>query len=508
MIRIRTRVHDKFSLEFKLWLQTSAQANGKGLKDNKFLVESWMFIPSSLDINALSYSRETFYSDIKTYYRTFTPVYKLGDLALAGEYSPLEFLQTAVFNVANLPDKINIQEYDYHIKMFCAIFKSALREEYNTLKLSYEKKKKQVKQEELKLTVDSTLELIKDVCDEEINAEIDSFIAKTYSVINNYDKLSGRIKGKVDDKLYALFNYGNEFIINLSEFYFFKLYHNFKGSEKKIKTLKEIEAFKLKRGYGVLKKQDDVANSRLLYKWSVLKKLVESDLFLGVDKRKNGVVTEQVYYSLAAGLSMIFATIVSFSFQQKYGNFTVPFFIALVISYMLKDRIKDLMRYAFANNRRINYFDHKTTLTVKETLIGVSREGVDFVPLQKVPKEIRDLRDTGAIVELDTSLRQENIIFYRTQTNLMVEPLDNISEYDILGVNQIIVLNLISLIKKMDDPAFPFSALEGNQIFDIKVDKVYYINLVLRLSSFGESYLKHYRVALSRAGVSDFYEWK
>ena len=37
---------------------------------------------------------------------------------------------------------------------------------------------------------------------------------------------------------------------------------------------------------------------------------------------------------------MIFATGIAFAFQQKYGNFTIPLFVALVISYMLKDRIK------------------------------------------------------------------------------------------------------------------------------------------------------------------------
>ena len=107
-------------------------------------------------------------------------------------------------------------------------------------------------------------------------------------------------------------------------------------------------------------------NSNLVYRWGVLKKYIESDLFLSIDKRKSGVITEQVYYSLAAGLSMIFATFISFFFQKKYGNFTTPFFFALVISYMLKDRIKEIVRYLFANNRKIRYFDNKTTLSIKD----------------------------------------------------------------------------------------------------------------------------------------------
>jgi hypothetical protein len=40
----------------------------------------------------------------------------------------------------------------------------------------------------------------------------------------------------------------------------------------------------------------------------------------------------------------------------------MPFFVALVVSYMLKDRIKELGRYYFAHKLGKNYYDHKTKL--------------------------------------------------------------------------------------------------------------------------------------------------
>ena len=90
---------------------------------------------------------------------------------------------------------------------------------------------------------------------------------------------------------------------------------------------------------------------------------------------------------------MILATVVLFFFKQKYGNFTTPFFFALVISYMLKDRIKEIVRYLFANNRKIRYYDNKTTLYIKERKIGDNREGFDIIPQTKVPQEIMDIRN-------------------------------------------------------------------------------------------------------------------
>lgn len=76
---------------------------------------------------------------------------------------------------------------------------------------------------------------------------------------------------------------------------------------------------------------------------------------------------------LAAGLSMVFATVVSFSFQQTYGNFTMPLFIALVVSYMFKDRIKDLMHYWFANKLGSKFYDYKIKLVMHGRAGGMGK---------------------------------------------------------------------------------------------------------------------------------------
>ena len=110
---------------------------------------------------------------------------------------------------------------------------------------------------------------------------------------------------------------------------------------------------------------------------------------------------EQIYYSIAAGLSMIFATVVAFSFQKKYGNFTMPLFVALVVSYMLKDRIKELMRFYFAHRLGKNYFDRKTTISMNERVVGWIKDGVDFISERKVPEEIIERRARPDLLEAD-----------------------------------------------------------------------------------------------------------
>jgi hypothetical protein len=238
---------------------------------------------------------------------------------------------------------------------------------------------------------------------------------------------------------------------------------------------------------------------------------VESDLFLSVDKRKSGVIAEQVYYSIAAGLSMIFATAVTFTFQQKYGNFTMPLFVALVVSYMLKDRIKELVRSAFASNRKLRYFDNKTILKVKDIVIGRSSEGFDFLPQEKVPQHIMEVRNRSVIVDVENKLNQESILFYRNLIELKGDRLASTSEYEIDGINKILLFNFSSFIKKMDNPQviYPYvrtqqtSADDGKgiELSSILVNKIYYINFIFQFTCNGEVSYHRYRVMMSRDGI-------
>ena len=122
MISIQAKHHDNFSVEFKIGYNC-AEHGGK----EKFSVNSWIFVPNSLDINPENYGKKQFYCDIKSNVRLITPVYSLQDLAQDTSL-PLASLRKALENVVSNPTKSSLNAYEYHLKMFAAIFKSALRD--------------------------------------------------------------------------------------------------------------------------------------------------------------------------------------------------------------------------------------------------------------------------------------------------------------------------------------------------------------------------------------------
>ena len=128
MISIQAKKHDNFSVEFKFGFNCRED----GVKDD-FSVNAWMFVPNSLDINPENYGKKQFYRDIKSNVRLITPVYLLRDIA-QDTSMPLTSLKKALERVVNNPQQSDLDSYEYHLKMFAAIFKSALRDHASHLR--------------------------------------------------------------------------------------------------------------------------------------------------------------------------------------------------------------------------------------------------------------------------------------------------------------------------------------------------------------------------------------
>src|SRR5699024_8724397 len=121
MIDIKAKIHDSFAVEFKVGFVAD------GERGSDFAINTWIFLPNSLDINPATYGKEDFYRDVKSNVRFITPVFPLGAVA-AGDAIPLRHLRRALSALAAGPSRERAADYEYHIKMYSAIVKSAMRE--------------------------------------------------------------------------------------------------------------------------------------------------------------------------------------------------------------------------------------------------------------------------------------------------------------------------------------------------------------------------------------------
>lgn len=483
MIDEVVKIHDKFSVEIKL-----GYATRRTQKENDYMVNIWFFVPNSLDINRYTYSARDFYNDLKSNIRLITPVFLLREIA-SGEKSPFKHLEQSFRDLASNPIRKNVAEYEYHIKMFQSILKSSLRNEIQ--------------------------HIIKNEVKEDNPFLAKAFVENTILITSKYRELRRIINAPTVQKdLMRYYFYGDEFMSNiveqnalilLSEFKQINS-NNFEESKKLLLDLivRERE-YKIEKEYPLVEKETTDSYRELIHRRGVLKKYVESQLFLSTSTKKDGVLIEQILYSIAAGMAMIFATAIAFAFQQKYGNFTMPLFIALVVSYMLKDRIKDLMRYYFTGTLKRFFFDQKTEINVKNNqTIGWCKEGFDFVIEKKVPKDVVKARNRSLIMGVENRVTAEKVFLYRKFLRLYRNELDKVYEhYTITGVNDIIRFNVSRFISKMDNPEIPLYLVDHNNYEIISGEKVYFMNLVISYQFEGNIQYSRYRLVFNRDGIKE-----
>ncbi|MBL7906019.1 MAG: hypothetical protein JNL22_13430 [Bacteroidales bacterium] len=481
MIEDLVKIHDKFSVEIKLGFNARRKT-----ERSDFAVNTWIFIPNSLDINRSTYQKTDFYRDLKSNIRLITPVYLLREIAKT-DAEPFSLLGKSFSELSTSPTRTRIASYEYHIRMFVSIVKSALREEIQ--------------------------HILANTADNDFNYLIGELTGNIRSIAGNYRNLRRIINvPTVSRELMNYFHFGDEFLSNLIEQHAFKLIDGLTASNQLSDPVKENllnlinaeVAYKREKGFPVVEKNSKDRNRELVFRLSLLKKYAENELFLNTSQRRDGIWIEQVYLSIAAGLSMIFATAVAFSFQQKYGNFTMPFFVALVVSYMLKDRIKEVTRYYFAHKLGRRFFDHRTDISLSEHKIGWSKESMVFTPEYKIPQEVLKIRDRSAILEAENRNNREQIILYRKLVRLNRASLNDCSQYPTSGMNDIIRFNVSNFIQKMDNPMVPlYVPGDSGNIEVIKGEKMYYINLIMQFRSEEQSEYKRYRIVLNRKGIRE-----
>ena len=480
MISIKAKKHDNFSVEFKFGFDCVMD----GVRDD-FSVNAWMFVPNSLDINSEIYGKKQFYRDIKSNVRLITPSYLLREIA-TDDSQPMTLLRSAMEKVASSVQESDMGAYEYHLKMFAAIFKSALR--------------------------DSATHLRNAVSLADAEHLVEDYLSNSELILKKFRALYSIIDvPSVSDKTRSYFRLCDEFVTHTVEIQTIRIVRRMDSTaqtsqEKAVRqrfaqmVMAQREYKKLK-GYGVLNGEVN-HDRRLVHHRGMLKKLIESDLYINLRKKKDGVAVEQLLYSIAAGVAMIFATGVAWFTQVKYGNITWPLFVVLVVSYMLKDRIKELMRYYFAHKLGDKYFDKKADISIGKTRVGVLKEGFDFISWGHTPQIVKDLREKASSIADETRIFEEKILLYRKHLTIDDKALQSNADYPMRGINEIMRLHLTRFTQKMDNPTVPIDTFDENgNVITIQVQKSYYINIVFQLQHDGQIEYHHFRITMTRDGI-------
>ena len=485
--------HDRYQVELKL----DYQLNRK--EQTHYRISTYIFVPRSLGITEESYPKGELYRDIKNYIRIKTPEMSLRGF-IGDNLSPLRTVQHIVAQSGwYLEEELNNQLV-YTLRLFGAMFKSSLREHLNLV------------DRRIKAASPGTKihPLIGNLIDEMIeqSEKVSAQYRMLYTELNMpYVRREVFLAHQLVDEYISL-------LIEESATELFKIVAQYYDgadqlhySQQLNKIVEKETTHRVSRGYASILKIGD-ENEAYAFRASVIKKYVGGALHLSIDADREGKGMEQMLLALAAGISMVFATIVAFYFQSVYGAFTFPAFVALIVGYMFKDRIKVLAQTLFSGKLHANLFDrriHVNTLDGKYKLATL-REKITFLKESEVSPEVRAARRKDPFADLDNDQQGEIVICHTKDIILNADLFQKAFAGlpKISGLNDIIRYDIHRYLQKMDEPVEDQLLLHEGELKVVQSQRVYHINVVSQYSSTGlrnEKIYKRMRLVLNRLGI-------
>lgn len=504
LIDSRIGVHDDNQFEVKLDYAIDPTS-----RSNRYSVETYLFVPTSLGLDPYSYRRKQFYADIQAYIRFKTPTVTLR--ALLDEDngdSPLNRFLKRMPKATSRDAKPDVDgPLGHEVRLFGCLVRVNVRDQVKVLR---------ERVEALEGRADERAVLVEDVVRsaQGLASDVTTVLEKFRALRPEF--MHPRRPGWVKE----LYEYADEYVSLSVEHYLTRFVSALDANEQvraaasgaRTAIVARITAEQKHRraaGYDSVL-GDEHGSALYVHRKSALKKFMSSVLFLDMDKQTEGRRVANIAAGIAAAVAMLFSTIAAIWSQNRYGINSYPFVFALVISYVFKDRIKEWLRTYFNKQFSRWLWDYSVTIRDPEhdVVVGRCRESFNFVSPSDLPSMIYRARHQGDIGTLEPLSKPETVIKYVKQITLRGKAIAK-SHRRMLDVNDIIRFNVSSLLARMDDPVRTVESFHqgSDRVRHLSCPKAYHVNVVLVLRGEGKRpHVERFRVVLDKVGIRELHE--
>lgn len=201
-----------------------------------------------------------------------------------------------------------------------------------------------------------------------------------------------------------------------------------------------------------------------------------------------GIMREQIAFSISAFLSMSLTTLIVFYFQRGYGTVSFAVFMALCVSYIFKDRFKELFRNYVAKKMSKGKFSIRSTLIdSEESVIGHCYDLAEFTTPDE---EILTVRGKGKFTKKEEG---EVVLYYKKKYDTNDKFLNGFSQ-----VRDTMNINLNTLLELLPDTTLRYSSFEKGALVKRKFSRLHDLNIIIRLNS---KKIERYRLKVSHSSI-------
>ncbi len=479
--------HDRNHFEIKLDYPLD-----ENTKTQTYTVEAYFFASRSLNISSMTYGSREFYADIRNYVRFKTPRMTLDQILGPDPRSPLARLtECASRLIAGDAQASDLRTLVYEAKMLGCILRASLRD-LGQLVLEMRARGIPADTAAAERLTDESLEPLSAILSR-FRQGIDTLLIPSFP-----PEVLGELR-LVD-----------EYLSLTAEAYTLHLFDAMTDMEPVLRgrvaglAADETE-YRSSRGYVSLAKMDS-DNEEFVFRNSLLKKFIGGAQHLQIHLEDARSSAEHVLFAVAAGVAMAFATGVSF-WAISLAPLSWTLFALLVVSYMAKDRLKEVGRQFFQRLLGKAAADHRVVITDPATglHIGQFRQKFLFLPVEKVPTEVRRLRDSGRTEFLAEREFSETV--FRYTKALKLSPGQVFGGHErVAALTDVLRMNVRHFLHSLDEPEptveiFDFEAQMPRQL---KAHRTYHLNVILRFwrgNDVEGAGLRKIRVIMDQGGI-------
>jgi hypothetical protein len=246
-------------------------------------------------------------------------------------------------------------------------------------------------------------------------------------------------------------------------------------------------------------------NEHLPRRWRVLKRYVSSALYLRVSRDKTGQMAMDIIGMMAAALAMLFATVAILVIQELWAaSLSTAFLTAMVLAYVIKDRIKELGKRRLGKRLKGMMADHLVRIQGADGAeVGTAEESFQVRLPSQIPQEIVDHRFSDLDTHEAVNGRPETVLCYKKKIVLSSEGL-RAQFAGATGLTDIVRLNLRPMMARMDDAweTYRYIHPRTHVMVETQCARVYHINVVLHLiEADGAESTHRVRAVVNRKGI-------
>jgi len=471
------RKHSRKQLELKLLYPLERK------KISRISMDCYFFFPPHLHITEKRISREEVLGSMQIYTRFSSPLIPL-DKVIDTDFdlSPLIRVETMLDSLGEERRGFR-RTVIYELQTLCNLYRAETR---NFVELIG----KEMRRDRLsRIYRESVLHML---------VTVKAFLERFRQLHSRF------LDPHIDETLREALRWADESISIITEKGFTRLFSacGHEG-DREIKTLIEelVESesrYRESMNYAYLYKEDDShCGETMAYRDSILKKWSQSAMYMNSQFSRTPKRISHLIAGTAAGLAMFFAVFAAILAENISPRNSSLWILAMVISYIMKDRIKELLRRIFGDLLPGLTTDQQVILydPAMKTRAGRSSGMVGFKDPSKLPREIRSER-----FRRDNPLRKiippNTVIHYRRSINVKSEKLRN-NHTRLDSLTEIIRFQVDSWLMEMDDAKETLYRLENGKQEKIRGSRVYRIHMLVKL----DKNLNHYVLVLNKSGI-------